>query len=292
MTRYPLALAERISLLRDALRGGFLDAEWRQTLEALAEHEQFGAILDGAVAAVRPFTPETDLDALILSAAPETYRLRALWREMNADYEGAVEDAAEAARLYRPMRPRFPELLSVALVEQAEYAFRGDPRRPERALELARRAFDELPGVQPQRFDEIAVPYRAALVRYLLAADRYDEADRVAALLVPDAHDRQEYLVDTYRQLAETFIKDEPDARPDVEHWLDRVLELRPTHVRAWAWKAWLHASEGIGAVENILRRASDAGVADDDLRAILGGLCDEFPDLCSTLQPASRPTP
>ena len=292
MARYPLLPAERVGLLRDVLRGGFLDADWRAALEAVAADENFDAILDGVVAAVRPFTPETDLDALILSGAPESYRLRALWRQRNGDFAGAIEDASEAVRLYRPMRPRFPELLSVALAEKAEYVFRDDPKHLDTTLGLAREALAELPRVQQQRYDETANPYRAALVRYLLAADRYAEADQIAAAFIAESQERQEYLVETYRQLAETFIEADRASRPDVEHWLDRVIELRPTHLRAWAWKAWLHGNEGALAVESILRRAAEAGVTEADLAAIRSGLCEEFPELCRESRPSSQPSP
>ncbi|MFQ5804904.1 MAG: O-antigen ligase family protein [Phycisphaerae bacterium] len=129
---------EYVGVLRDALRNGFPPPEWHAALRNGPELRNFEGTLGAVLQSVGPYDPQTDLDALVLSLAPEMYRLSAAWKALHGAYEGAAVDAARAAELYRPMRIRFPELYSVALAEQADYGFQARPDEPRRAAPLLR----------------------------------------------------------------------------------------------------------------------------------------------------------
>ncbi len=182
LRHYPGLLTTHLALLRDALR--FADAQglWLQSLAELGRARAFEHVLAEFVAAAGPITPETDLDALIASLAPETYRLAAAWAALQGQFGTAAAYAARAAELYWPMRPRFPKLYSVALAEQAEYAFRGTPEDAGPAITLLRTAIDALPKIQTQQYDEMVGPFRFALARYLLAGGEIPEALATARL--------------------------------------------------------------------------------------------------------------
>jgi len=165
-----------VGLLRDALRNGFPPSEWRAALRKGAELPQFGETLEAVRMSAGPYDPRTDLDALILSRAPEMYRLSAEWKALSGDFRGAYEDAGRAIRLYQPMRARFPTLYSTALAEQAEYAARVWPAESRRPIALLREAIHALPKIQTHKYERMAMPYRIRLARHLDADGRYRES--------------------------------------------------------------------------------------------------------------------
>jgi O-antigen ligase len=173
LTRYPAPIEGLVGLLRDALRFGEARGVWLRTLAQLAQAPAFDEALGRYVAAAGPITPETDLDALVASMAPETFRLAAAVCALRGDVATAAEQCKEAARLSQPLRPRFPKLYSVALAEQADYTVRAAPAE---AVELYRAAVAALPVVQAQKYDELARPFRFRLAVGLLAAERVPEA--------------------------------------------------------------------------------------------------------------------
>jgi len=108
--------------------------------------------------------------------------------------EGAYGEAAElvrrAAELYAPLRPRFPELYSAALAEQASYTLRDDPEAGPAAVALLEAAIEALPRIQMQKYDEMARPYRMGLALAQLAAgDPEGAAATVRAALGADAEE-------------------------------------------------------------------------------------------------------
>jgi hypothetical protein len=185
LCRYPDPLPRRVELLRNALRAPVSETDWfppprwHELLTELSAQPDFASAMTVLALNAGPFDPKSDLNVLVLSFAPETHRLVAAWMAMNGDFADAEASAAQAVTLYRSMRGRFPELYSVALAEQAEYANRSDPSRPERAIELARAALEALPRIQAQKFAELSGPFRERLARYLVAAGREREAAAV-----------------------------------------------------------------------------------------------------------------
>ena len=98
LRQYHSSTGEYIGLLRDALRNGFAPQEWHVALQRGGELRDFEQTMEDMRQTVGPYDPQTDLDALILSRAPEMYRLSAAWKAMQGDYEDAARDAAEAAQ--------------------------------------------------------------------------------------------------------------------------------------------------------------------------------------------------
>lgn len=177
--RYRAIPGDYAGLLRDALRCGFPPAEWHAALRRVAETPLFDEIISAMRAAAGPYDPATDADMLVISRAPEIYRLSAAWKALRGDWQGAYEDAGTASELYRPLRARFPELYSVSLAEQAEYAGELWPDDPTRAIELLRTALAALPVIQLQKYEWMARPYRIRLARFLEAAGEMPEAARL-----------------------------------------------------------------------------------------------------------------
>lgn len=211
LNRYSVSPDDHIGVLRDALRSldtlsfdpepRFLQQLWQQALADAAAGPGFEEALAAFVAAAGPITPETDLDSLIASMAPETHRLAAAWHALNRDYAAAAKEAAEAAELYRPMRPRFPELYSRALAEQAGYVLRGSADGAPRAIELLRQAIAALPVIQLQQFDQMARPFRCRVGLYLLVAGRTEEGVQALRAGLADLVGQREVLVNTVQAL-------------------------------------------------------------------------------------------
>jgi tetratricopeptide (TPR) repeat protein len=176
LTRYPALTGDYIGLLRDTLRAGFPPREWYGALQSRTRTRDFEQTLAAMIQAVGPYNPQTELNTLIISRKPEMYRLSGAWKALRGDYESAASDAARAARLYEPMRPRFPELYSVVLAEQAEYMLGAHPEEPGRAAALLREAIRALPAMQSQKYAEMAAPYRLRLARVLAEMSAADEA--------------------------------------------------------------------------------------------------------------------
>lgn len=244
LTHYPVLVDDYIGLLRNALRNGFPPAEWYAALQKGRKLRDFEEILYALRQSVGPYDPQTDLDALILSGAPEMYRLSAAWKALQGDYEGAAADADQAAQLYQPMRPRFPELYSVALAEQAEYSLQAWRDRPEKAVALLREAIDALPGIQTHKYEEMVIPYRLRLARYLLAAGDEREAAKM----------------------------------------LQAVLRYRPNHGPAWALIIASVAELGDAeSVQAALHDAEAAGVREADMEILRQIVRQKMPDLLET---------
>ncbi len=201
LRQYPGLLTTHVALLRDALRFADAQGPWLQSLAELGRVPAFESVLAQFVAAAGPITPETDLDALILSMAPEAYRLAAAWAALQGQFGTAAAHAARAAELYWPMRPRFPKLYSVARAEQAEYAFRGTPEDAGPAIALLRTAIDALPKIQTQQYDEMVGPFRFALARYLLAGGEIPEALAIVRLALGERGDEPEIVEQALQKL-------------------------------------------------------------------------------------------
>jgi O-antigen ligase len=161
---------EMVVLLRDALRAGAPPREFHELLRREAARADVRAALATMLAAVGPFNPATELDALIDSYAPEMHRLSGAVRALDGDFAGAATAAATAADLYQPMRARFVNLLAVALGEQAEYEFLAAPLCAERAIATVQRAMQAVPMIQEQKRLELLAPHARNLARYRLAA--------------------------------------------------------------------------------------------------------------------------
>ncbi len=185
LLNYSPATPSRITLLRDALRAldtlpfedetrRWAHRRWLDVLTRVAQEPGFEPLLARFVNAAGPITPETDLDAIIASLAPETFRLAAAWHALRGEYDTAVAQSGRAAELYRPLRARFPGLESVALAEQAAYVLKADDA--DRAVEVLGQAIAALPGIQAQKYAEMAAPYRRQLCFSLLTLGRTDEA--------------------------------------------------------------------------------------------------------------------
>lgn len=291
LCRYPDAPVQRVEWLRNALRtpsaaGDWFPAgEWHELLRGFAQSADFEPALAGLVVNAGPFDPRTDLDILILSFAPETYRLRAAWNRLRQRFGAAAAAAERAVELYAAMRMRFPELYCVALAEQADYALRARPREPAAARDLAQRALDALPRIQSQKYASLAAPFRTLLARCELAAGDESAAARQVALLAesvgqtPSQVNVSGMLGTLYVQLVQDFARRDIEERPDVGAWVEAALRLRPTMAEAWAWKAWLATVAGTaGEVERVLEAAEAAGLTREQIGRIRRGLDQEFP--------------
>ncbi|MBN2445155.1 MAG: O-antigen ligase family protein [Phycisphaerae bacterium] len=286
LMRYTHELAPRLVLLRDALRmGDPTDAVWLSALRDVARERGFEHVLNQMLQAAGPIDPKTDVDAIVASMAPEAYRLSAAWRSLRGDNRTAAEQAARAARLYLPLRARFPELYSRTLSEQAAYEFLDDPGKASAAVELMDRALAALPVIQIQQLDALARPFRLELARYLLAAG--DEA-RARTALSEAGEQPDNALPNAYVTLAQMFVRVPPERRPaDVTRWLRRAIELRPKHFGAWSWLAYVAAESGqVDAVAAVLKEAESGGVPAAGIARIRQDLGERFPDLREQLGP------
>lgn len=285
LTRYGASLEDQIGRLRDALRFGEPQGLWLAALERLEEVPGFDETLQRYAAAAGPITPQTDLDALVASMAPETERLLAAWLGLRGEYAAAAEHAAQAGVLYRPMRPRFPELYSRALAEEAKYRLWADPADAARAVELMQRAIAALPKIQAQKYEEMVRPYRERLVLCLLAADREDQAREILQTTFVQPTDVSAALAEAYVGLATSFIRQPTEQRPALRDWLRAAIRLSPRNLKAWSWLAWLDAERGDAeAVRTVLQDAAKAGVSADGVTLIRRSLCQEYPAICDAI--------
>jgi len=287
--RYTMALGDRLGLLRDALRAGFADATWLQALRLAARDPAFPVVLDGLVRTARPYTPQTDIDALVISGAPETYRLRAYWHDANGRCAEAAADAERAARLLEPLRPRFPKLLSVALAEQAEFTFRATPDDPQEAIRLAREAITRYPRIQPQQYREQIMPFRWNLLRYLLAAGQDEETQAVLRELAGDnAAAQHQMLAQVWVDMVRTLRRFKYVDRGLLADWCERALQLEPQNPDVWLQAAYLAADKSPQAFQAVLERAARAGLNERVVAQIRAQVCRDQPALCT--QPATQP--
>ncbi len=283
---FPMPIGDQLGLLRDALRAGAADADWLNALQQISNHPQFAETLAGLTATVTPYTTESRRDALMISAAPEMFRLRGIWRHNQGDSAGAAGDAAHAADLYQPLRSRVPTLESVALSEQAEYEFSADNADAARAIETARRALERLPQIQAQQYDKLAAPFRQRLARYLLTAGRRDEAAEILDLLYPDATEaRGAFIVQALETTLNTFGWRDPAERPPLTAWIEALLELAPQNSSAWYWRSLLVAEQGPEAARAYLD--SLPTLTPPAREAVSAALCDVLPEACQPGPPA-----
>ncbi|MBU0637551.1 MAG: O-antigen ligase family protein [Planctomycetes bacterium] len=293
---YPIPLSDKVGMLRDALRHGFPNAQWVTVLQQLDGQRGFAEVLERYVRAVGPINPQTEIDLLVASRAPETCRLAAQWHGLHGDFAAAERYAGQAALLYDPMRARFTRLFSVALAEQAEYALRATPLEPGRAVALSRAALEALPIIQQQKYAQMAAEYRLRLARYLLANGEEDAARAALQLAVGDTAPFEQRLADMYVWLAQTFVRLAADKRPPIADWLAAAIRLEPRHLRAWGWRAWTAAeTNDPAAVETVLAQARQAGLSREQLDQIARSLRQEFPELelsGMTAEPESQPAP
>ncbi len=160
LTRYSQSVPEQIALLRDALRFGENQGPWLEGLRFVASQSGFPEALAVYRAAAGPMGPETDVDGLIISMAPEINRLVAAWRMLEEDYLTAADYADRAAQLYEPLRSRFPVLYSRARAEQAEYLLRAGEEHASEAVRLLQDAIVALPTIQEAKYADMARPFR------------------------------------------------------------------------------------------------------------------------------------
>lgn len=294
LTQYPTPLDYHAGLLRDALRCTTarrrwgppltfdgLRWEWQQALRRAAAREGFADTVREFLAVIGPFAPETGLDTLVDWRAPEVYRLAAHAAALRGDFTAARLYAARAVLLYEPMRPRFPMLGSIALLEQAEFVLRGSPEQAQLAVALLHEAIEQLPWIQQQKYDAMARPFREWLANALLAAGAEDEAVEVLSTMLGDDGPIPAALAETYVRLVVLHIRRPPEQRPDVQQWLAAALRHKPDHVFAWSWMAWLAAERGdVDAVHAALADAVRSGVRPEDVQRIRRSLCQEFPGL------------
>lgn len=298
LTSYQPTPQTHMSLLRDALRSLAIgDVErfpdpaerdhwyrlWLGSLVQLMQQPSFGQTLDAFLAGAGPITPDTDVDALIASMAPEIHRLAAASHALQGDFATAASGSAQAATLYAPLRSRFPFLHSTALAEQAQYTLHADPADARRAADLLRQAIARLPVIQEQKYADAIKPYEHILLRTLLAAG--DET-AARALLTSDAvGPPARQLADEYVALAEFFIREKTGRAEQIDHWLRAALGHIPDHLRAWSWRAWLAAdANDVAAIEALLDEAADAGISASDRDRIRSSLIQEFPHLRDAL--------
>lgn len=199
----PFPTGTFIGLLRDVLRSGAPPREWNDWLRRGLAKPDFRETVDAFVAVAGPYGPSSELDALILSGAPEVYRLRAAIRAGDGDYHGAIEDVARALELYKSMRTRFPNLPMVALGEEAEYSFALDPTKPDAAIDLVKRALEAAPPIQAQKRLALQQPYLLNLARYELARKDEPAADRALQEIIPNPGDRARALLAIRARLLE-----------------------------------------------------------------------------------------
>ena len=299
LTQHPAPLPNQLGLLRDALRSthGYsrwgwplslddIRINWHNSLRQLAVHELFAETLEQLLAVVGPADPDTNLDSLIASRAPEVYRLAGYYHALQGDYTDAQRMAARAAELYQPMQARFPILHSVALLEEAEFILRGSPEQAQRAEKLLREALKLLPRIQQQKYEALAWPFRNRLALALLAQGSEDEASQIFLIALGDETLVPRALADTCVRLALLDIRQLPgrlpsDRRAPVETWLKLALRRQPDHVPAWSWLAWLAAERAdLERLHTILADATTAGVQTADIQRIQNSLRQEFPTL------------
>jgi hypothetical protein len=285
LRRYPGQVGYHVGLLRDALRMGDAKGAWLVSLDELMRNSLFDEALHGFRGHVATVSPQTNLDSLILSMAPETYRLAAAAQRLRGDFAAAADEAARAVPLAQPMRTRFPKLYSVALAEQAEYLLLAEPRQAERCLPLLRDALAALPVISAQKYAEQVRPFRGLLLMCLLAADREAEAERALhewhfepEAITGEVVQAYTGLVDSLRR--EPHVRDAP-----LREWLRRALARDAAAVGPWTQLAWLAArDQGAAAARSVLSDAAARGVHPDQVERIRRSLRQEFPALADQL--------
>lgn len=202
---YTIRPEESVALLRDGLRSGPPPQDlpaWSDLLRREAARPDFRPAAAAMLAAIGPYRESSDLDALALSYAPEMHRLTAAILALDRDFKSAAAEAELAARLYGPLRPRFPALLAVTLGEKAEYLFRSCPATPLPAIECANAAIAAVPPIQTQRRQELIAPLARNLAKYQLAACDEPAASATLRLITSNEADVQALFVQLREELS------------------------------------------------------------------------------------------
>lgn len=270
LTHYASSTAELLGLLRDALRGGFPTAEWRERLQLAAILPDFDDTLSAMLQSVGPYRPETESDTLILTAAPEMHRLAAFAAAARGNFAAAEQEASAAAALYKPLRLRFPELRSVALAEQSDFGLRNDPGEARRWIAVLNESKDALPKIQEQKYEAMVEPYRVRLATAQLVAG--DER-AARALIAPSAGGDEatsRRIAEIYGELAVSFVRHPRANSLPIERWADESLRVLPQNTRAWLARVLLAASDGDSAkVERVIAAAAAAGLPPAEIERI-----------------------
>ncbi|MGE0481589.1 MAG: O-antigen ligase family protein [Phycisphaerae bacterium] len=301
LLRYPDSLAAHIGYLRDALRDGSPPDEWRAAVQHFLAAPGFDEALRRFLLAVGPLDPQTDLDALAASMAPEVYRLAAEVHALRGEFEAAESDAGRAVALYQPMRQRFPTLYSIAQGERADYALRVAPQRAGAAMQYVHEAIERLPRIQQQKYEALLRPFRERLVLLHLAVGdearareelrtlEAREVEREAGGGAAAAPTHETRLADAYVRLAALYLRRGAAPRESLDAWLSAALRHDPRHARAWGFRAWLAAAptRDPAAAEGVLAEAAEAGVGLRDLERVRRSLAAEF--AAPATQPANE---
>lgn len=280
LTRYNATPATHGVYLRDALRRSTPnDPAWLAGLQRVVKRYPvplIDQIIKSLLESAGPIDPLTDDNVIIISMAPEAYRLGAAWWSFRGQHQRALKLASRAADLYQPIQDRFPTRLSVTFSEQAEYAFRLQPTAPQMALQLIGNAVRALPDIQVHERAKLERPLRAAEARYMIAAGQQSEAE---ALLEAWGWRQPSEIAKVYQQLLATVLRQPIERRPTtVIPWIERLVSLGPDKPDGWRWLAWLVAEQGhFGEVENILSQAQDAGLSSAEAEHIKRWLQTEF---------------
>lgn len=283
LSRYPTPIGDYVGLLREALRGEALAGQtrsraWDDAFARAATAPGFAETLAALLQSVRPYTSETNTDNLMITHAPEIYRLNAAWNAAHGNFSAAAADAEQAALLYEPLRVRIPNGVSVALAEQATLLLQSSPEAGAKAVQAARQAIAELPPIQADQRELLAQPSRLLLVKASLAVG--DEAAAREELRRTGCPPEQlgARLAAHYVELAQLHVRSRTAAGP-ARRWLESALKIEPSRPQAWAWLIWLDARDtGLPAAEARLRAAEAAGVSAAVLSQIRDSLGKEFP--------------
>jgi O-antigen ligase/tetratricopeptide (TPR) repeat protein len=295
LTRYPALPAEYGVFLRDALRTSSPnDRAWLEALQRVVNRLSVNGVdqvVEALLQAAGPIDPRTDANTIIISMAPEAYRLGAAWWSFRGQHERALRLAGRAVELYRPIRDRFPTRVAITLAEQAEYAFRWQPRKAQAALELVDTAIAELPNIQAQLRRNLERPLREAQARYLIATGQGATAE---SLLREWGWQSPAQIASVYLDTIRTVLR-QPIANrpPTVIPWIEQVVSLQPTEPQAWGWLAWLMAESGhFDQTRQVFDDARRAGVSQDNITGLQRWLSTEFPAYQDWQQATNQPAP
>ena len=285
LTRYRATMADHVALLRDALRLGDTEGVWLAVLKQFTTRPRFEETLATFVAAAGPVSPQTSLDSLVLSMAPETQRLAAAWHALRGEFNLAARRAAAAASLYKPMGSRFPTLYPTALREQAKYLMSADVNSAESAAKLLREALAALPSIQAQKYATMARPYRLQLATCLLVSGKDSEAEELLRDTV-GAEAADDAIVSIYldhRISQHQTAGRKPPTGPKLARG-DTAQIARPHHGLELVGLARGPGRRPATTEHPTRQRGPPPAVSQEDLSRIRHGLCQEFPSMCDSL--------
>lgn len=181
-------LTERVDFLRMPLRSGPF---WPTSFEmgsplgldlmegvdpaigTLLDDAGFPMLLDRLVQTGHTARQDPDSDACLRSYIPEAVRLAARARMLNREFAAAAELAALAVELSQKIESRFPNAVSLALIDQAQYLLLAFPNDPAKALAACQASIKRWPTTGNQ---DHARAVRRNLAFFLLAAGDEEQA--------------------------------------------------------------------------------------------------------------------